>query len=116
MNITVNSNVEFNAPLVMPRFQTRYGTGIGGVKDDNSSRSWGPKLTEARYFGYNPRDDYFQTGVIGTESVSFSTGSEKNQTCMLPLQRLIQKVSFLTTNMTVIISTYAILLHFLMIR
>ena len=38
----------------MPRFQTRYGTGIGGVKDDNSSRSWGPKLTEARYFGYNP--------------------------------------------------------------
>ena len=29
--------------------QTRYGTGIGGVKDDNSSRSWGPKLTEARY-------------------------------------------------------------------
>lgn len=77
VNITVNSNVEFNAPLVMPRFQTRYGTGIGGVKDDNSSRSWGPKLTEARYFGYNPRDDYFQTGVIGTESVSFSTGSEK---------------------------------------
>lgn len=80
VNITVNSSVEFNAPLVMPRFQTRYGTGIGGVKDDNSSRSWGPKLTEARYFGYNPRDDYFQTGVIGTESVSFSTGSEKNQT------------------------------------
>ena len=80
VNITVNSNGEFNAPLVMPRFQTRYGTGIGGVKDDNSSRSWGPKLTEARYFGYNPRDDYFQTGVIGTESVSFSTGSEKNQT------------------------------------
>ena len=80
VNITVNSNVEFNSPLVMPRFQTRYGTGIGGVKDDNSSRSWGPKLTEARYFGYSPRDDYFQTGVIGTESVSFSTGSEKNQT------------------------------------
>lgn len=80
MNITVNSNVEFNSPLVMPRFQTRYGTGIGGVKDDSSSRSWGSKLTEARYFGYNPRDDYFQTGVIGTESVSFSTGTEKNQT------------------------------------
>ena len=52
MNITVNSNVEFNSPLVMPRFQTRYGTGIGGVKDDSSSRSWGSKLTEARYFGY----------------------------------------------------------------
>lgn len=80
ISITVNSSVEFNNPLVMPRFQTRYGTGVGGVKDDNSSRSWGSKLTEARYFGYNPRDDYFQTGMIGTESVSFSTGTEKNQT------------------------------------
>lgn len=80
INITVNSNVEFNNPFVMPRFQSRYGTGVGGVKDDNSSRSWGPKLTEARYFGYNPRDDYFQTGVITTENVSFSTGTEKNQT------------------------------------
>ena len=80
VNITVNSSVEFNDPLVMPRFQSRYGTGITGVKDDNSSRSWGPKQTEVRYFGYNPREDYFQTGVIGTESVSFSTGTEKNQT------------------------------------
>lgn len=80
VNITVNSNVDFNAPLVMPRFQTRYGTGINGLKDDNSSRSWGPRLTEARYFGYNPREDYFQTGIIGTESISFSTGTDKNQT------------------------------------
>ena len=30
--------------------------------------------------GYDPRDDYFQTGVTGTESVSLSTGTEKNQT------------------------------------
>ena len=80
INITVNSNVEFNAPFVMPRFQTRYGSGINGIKDDNSSRSWGPKLTEERYFGYDPRDDYFQNGVIGTESVSLSTGNDKNQT------------------------------------
>ncbi len=80
INITVNSNVEFNAPFVMPRFQTRYGSGINGIKDDKSSRSWGPKLTEARYFGYDPKDDYFQTGIIGTESVSFSTGNDKNQT------------------------------------
>ena len=80
INITVNSNVEFNAPFVMPRFQTRYGSGINGIKDDNSSRSWGPKLSEQRYFGYDPSDDYFQTGIIGTESVSFSTGNEKNQT------------------------------------
>jgi TonB-linked SusC/RagA family outer membrane protein len=80
VNINVSSDVEFSDPLVLPRFQTRYGTGVGGVKDDGSSKSWGPKLTDARYFGYSPRDDYFQTGVISTQNVSFSTGTDKNQT------------------------------------
>ena len=64
----------------MPRFQTRYGTGMEGVQNVSRARSWGRKLTETNYFGYNPQDDYFQTGVIATESVSFSTGTEKNQT------------------------------------
>lgn len=30
--------------------------------------------------GYNPRSDYFQTGVTGTESIALSTGNSKNQT------------------------------------
>lgn len=80
ISITVNSNVDFNSPFVMPRFQTRYGTGSNGVLNSTPDHSWGPKLTEASYYGYNPKDDYFQTGVIGTESISFSTGTEKNQT------------------------------------
>ena len=80
VNITVSSNLEFNSPLTMPRFQTRYGTGINGIKDDSSSRSWGPKLSDQRYFGFDPADDYMQTGILATESVSFSTGNEKNQT------------------------------------
>ncbi|WP_354003113.1 SusC/RagA family TonB-linked outer membrane protein [Coprobacter tertius] len=80
ISITVNSNVEFNSPFVLPRFQSRYGSGIGGVLDNGSSRSWGPKMTIANYQGYNPKDDYFQTGVIGTENISFSTGNDKNQT------------------------------------
>lgn len=80
INITVNSNVEFNSPFVMPRFQTRYGTGSNGILNSTPDHSWGPKLTTESYYGYNPRDDYFQTGVVGTESISFSTGTEKNQT------------------------------------
>lgn len=80
INITVNSNVEFNSPFVMPRFQTRYGTGSNGILNSTPDHSWGPKLTTENYFGYDPSDDYFQTGVIGTESISFSTGTEKNQT------------------------------------
>ena len=80
VSITVNSNTEFTTPFVMPRFQTRYGTGMEGVQNISGARSWGRKLTEANYYGYSPQDDYFQTGVIATESVSFSTGTEKNQT------------------------------------
>ena len=80
VSITVNSNTEFTSPFIMPRFQTRYGTGMEGVQNVSGARSWGRKLTETNYFGYSPQDDYFQTGVIATESVSFSTGTEKNQT------------------------------------
>ena len=80
MSITVNSNTEFSSPFVMPEFQNRYSTGIGGVLSDSGILSWGGKLTEANAFNYSPKDDYFQTGITGTESISFSTGTEKNQT------------------------------------
>lgn len=80
VTLTVNSNVEFSNPFIMPKFQTRYGTGINGVLNTSPDHSWGSRLTEAQYFGYDPRDDYFKTGVITTESVSMSTGSDKNQT------------------------------------
>lgn len=80
VNITVNSNTEFTSPFVMPRFQNSYGTGMEGMQSVSGARSWGRKLTDANYYGYDPQNDYFQTGVIATESVSFSAGTEKNQT------------------------------------
>lgn len=80
MSITVNSNVEFNNPFVLPQFQTRYGTGINGLFQSASSHSYGTKLTTENYRGYKPANDYFQTGMITTESVSMSAGTEKNQT------------------------------------
>lgn len=80
VSVTVNSNVEFSNPFVMPQFQTRYQRGQGGVIDASPIYSWGSKQTEAKYVDYDPKSDYFQTGVITTENVSVSTGSEKNQT------------------------------------
>ena len=79
IRITVNSNTEFSNPFVMPKFQNRYGTG-SSKSSTNVDRSWGPLLSDANRYGYDPRSDYFQTGVTGTESVSLSTGTEKNQT------------------------------------
>ncbi len=78
--VTVTSNTEVLAPFVMPMFQTRYGTGDKLAGAANGIYSWGERLNAFNYRGYDPSDDYFQTGVVGTETVSFSTGNEKNQT------------------------------------
>lgn len=79
-SVTVSSNTEVMSPFVLPEFQNRYGTGDLNSTESSFVRSWGNRLNSSNYMGYNPRDDYFQTGVTGTESVSLSTGTEKNQT------------------------------------
>ena len=71
--VTVSSNTEMLNPFVMHKFQDRYGT-------SGTEASWGSRLNAGNYYGYNPKDDYFQTGLIGTETVTLSTGSQKNQT------------------------------------
>ena len=78
--VTVTSNTELLAPFVLPRFQTRYGTGNLSSEMPAPQLSWGHRLNESNYMGYSPRDDYFQRGVVGTETVSLSTGTERNQT------------------------------------
>jgi len=80
LSVMVNSNTEFMTPFVMPSFQNRYGTGTEGVLSDSGALSWGAPLTKANNYGYSPKNDYFQTGIIGTENISLSTGTEKNQT------------------------------------
>ena len=80
LKATFSSNTEFLNPFVLPEFQNRYGTGDLNSTESSFVRSWGNRLNSSNYMGYNPRDDYFQTGVTGTESVSLSTGTEKNQT------------------------------------
>lgn len=79
VRITVNSNTEFSKIFVSPDFQNRYGTGSTWSSAD-ITRSWGKRLNQYDYYGYDPVNDYFQTGVTGTESVSLSTGTDKNQT------------------------------------
>ena len=73
VSLTVSSNTEMLSQFVMPEFQNRYGT-------SGTDASWGKRLNDANYYGYDPASDYFQTGLIGTESVTLSTGTEHNQT------------------------------------
>lgn len=79
-SVTISSNTEVYTPFVLPRFQNRYGTGDYNSSEGSGVRSWGNLLNDSNYMGYSPRKDYFQLGVMGTESVSIATGTEKNQT------------------------------------
>lgn len=79
-SLTITSNTEIFNPFILPSFQNRYGTGDLNSSEGSIVRSWGNKLNASKFMGYNPRSDYFQTGVTGTESVSFATGNSKNQT------------------------------------
>ena len=70
--MTYNGSFQFSRPFVLPRFQNQYGPSETG-----SYFSWGEKL--ATPSDYRPAD-FFQTGTNIANSVSLSTGSDKNQT------------------------------------
>nr|WP_320037477.1 SusC/RagA family TonB-linked outer membrane protein [uncultured Bacteroides sp.] len=78
--LTVSQNTDFLNPFHLPQFQNRYGTGSLNSSVTVLDKSWGNRLNDANYMGYSPSKDYFKTGVITTENVAVSTGSEKNQT------------------------------------
>lgn len=76
VSLTVSQNTEFLRPLVMPKFQNKYGTGDLQSSAPVLDKSWG-SLTDNRY---SPQDDYLNTGVVATESFTLSTGTKTNQT------------------------------------
>lgn len=77
--LSFSSNTEVFTPFVLPEFQNVYGTGDYSSSERSVSRSWGARLNETNYRGYDPGKDYFQTGITGTESLSISTGNSRNQ-------------------------------------
>ena len=80
LSVTVSQNTEFLRPFRMPEFQNRYGTGSLVSSASSVDKSWGARLNAATIGGYDPADDFLQTGVVTTETVALSTGTEKNQT------------------------------------
>lgn len=71
-NITYSGSFQFSNPLMLPEFQNTYGQTEAG-----SYYSWGDKLTTPS--SYDPAD-FFRTGTNFTNSVSLSTGTDRNQT------------------------------------
>ena len=79
LQVGVSSGIEWLNAFKMPDFQGRYGTGSNGKTGNSNIYSWGPKLTPAAQTGYEP-DDFFDTGAVYTNSITLSTGTDKNQT------------------------------------
>lgn len=84
--VTYSNNTSFSNPLMMPKFQNTYGN-VEGVMG-----SWGARLATPSNF--HPKD-FFNTGLNEINSVTFTVGTEQNQTY----------ASVSTTNSTGIIPT-----------
>ncbi|MEC5145682.1 SusC/RagA family TonB-linked outer membrane protein [Chitinophaga sp. 212800010-3] len=70
--VSYANNTTFFRPFVLPEFQQNYGASSPGTFD-----SWGDKLEKPSTF--SPKD-FFQTGNNETNSISVSSGGEKNIT------------------------------------
>ncbi len=72
LSVNLTNSTIFSSPMTLPEFQNTYGQSETG-----SYYSWGDKLTTPS--AYDPAD-FFQTGLNVSNSLSLSTGTEKNQT------------------------------------
>lgn len=67
--VSYSNNTTFSNVYMIPEMQNRYGNRMG------SSVSWGARTKS----NFDP-ESFFQTGVNTMNAVTFSTGTEKNQT------------------------------------
>lgn len=81
LGITVQGGIAIENMLIKPLLQDNFGQGTYGVYDNQSRSSWGPLLTgqtETNWEGkpvalqsYDNIGNFFRTGVIDTESITF---------------------------------------------
>jgi TonB-linked SusC/RagA family outer membrane protein len=100
IQIEVNSNVTFQSPLVLPKYQNSFGqgksgkyiyfdgnNGEGGVNDD-INLNWGPAFDgqlRPQFTGNDPWTghpnnvkDFYELGHIAVNNISFAKATEKN--------------------------------------
>ncbi len=72
LQVTFSSSSEFSKAYMTPEFQTIYGNKAG------SYESWGEKM--AAPTNYDPKKHFFNTGMNFINSITLTTGNDKNQT------------------------------------
>ena len=92
MKVSVNTNVSFDNPMILPDFQNEYGQGSLGAKftdldNDWGNGSWGSRMdgSQALYINGQNRaysaqpdnvKDFFQTATRAITSISLEKGSD----------------------------------------
>ena len=71
VHVSYSNSTTFSSPLMLPRLQSTYGAKLGQYS------SWGTKLNVAQDWSIN---DFFQTGVNQSHTVSLSLGGENYST------------------------------------
>jgi TonB-linked SusC/RagA family outer membrane protein len=93
LGVTINSNITFDNPMLLPEYQNEYGQGSQGNVPGNvtdlkgSASSWGPKLDgssqlyytgESRPYVAQPDNfkDFFETGAKYVNSIALDGGGD----------------------------------------
>lgn len=71
--VTISNNSSFMSPFVMPEFQTRY------MNRPNETMSWATTESKSAFGDYDP-EKFFNTGANIQNTISLTTGTDKNQT------------------------------------
>lgn len=101
MQVSVNSNMTFQNPLVLPDYQNEYGMGSGGAYSyydgstnsdpywDDTKYNWGPKFdgeTRSQFTGNNPWvaypdnvSDFYELGHVYINNIAVANSSENGQ-------------------------------------
>lgn len=98
LTVEINSNSTFQSPLVLPKYQNKFGMGESGEYSyydgngrgtfDDTRYNWGPEFDgepRAQFTGNNPWvaypnnvKDFYETGHIYINNISLSQASEKS--------------------------------------
>jgi TonB-linked SusC/RagA family outer membrane protein len=95
LGVTYSSNITFETPLLIPKFQNEYGQGTGGNIPSpltdllKEGGSWGPKMdgTQQLYWtgetkAYSPQPDnvkdFFKVGSTFMNTLAFDGGNDKS--------------------------------------
>ncbi len=91
ISVNYTGNYSIDQANILPKIQTEYGQGAGGIFSPSSETSWGPKMAGQEVTLWNgntvPMEgqpnrlkDFFRTANTVTNTVSVSGGSEKTRT------------------------------------